>query len=102
MEARKGYGFTRACVSAFCAIALVGCGHDGPLIATQSETDIAISQIKDEWLTKCAGLGPEKDNNIGNLLQEYGELAALLAVCMKRHNDFVDYLAPVVAKQKQK
>ena len=53
-------------------------------------------------LLKCEGLGPERDNTVGNLAQDFADAAAGLATCITRHNELVDYLKPIVAKEKAK
>ena len=71
-------------------------------LPTKTETETAVSQIKDDMLLKCEGLGPERDNTVGNLAQDFADAAAGLATCITRHNELVDYLKPIVAKEKAK
>lgn len=68
----------------------------------KTETEIAIGQIKDEELKECQGIGPDKGNNVGNLLLDYADLAASASDCITRHNSLVRYLAPIVTKEKSK
>ena len=71
-------------------------------LPTRSETETAVSQIKDEMLLKCEGLGPERDNTVGSLAQDFADAAAGLATCITRHNELVDYLKPIEVKEKAK
>ena len=71
-------------------------------IKLRSETELAIQAIKEEWLKPCLGVGQPQENSIAGLLQDYTDAAAGFAICMRRHNSFVDYLTPVVAKEKAK
>ena len=78
-----------------------GCTHTAPKIARKGETRLAVEQIKGEWLKKCEyNLGPPPTNNTGNLLADYTALAVPSALCRERHNSLVEYLAPVVAKER--
>lgn len=70
-------------------------------ITTRTETELAVIEVKDAWLTQCAGLDPTMpENNTGNLLLDYNNLSGVAAECIARHNSLVEYLAPVVAKEK--
>ena len=83
------------------ALFLVGCGHDKPLIRTKSETEIAVAAIKSEWLKTCSPpVEDETGNQIGALLKDYVDTAEALAICIKRHNDFVGYIKPIVEKER--
>jgi hypothetical protein len=92
-----------ACALAVTAL-LAGCPW--PLqpearITTRTETELAVIEVKDEWLRPCAGLSPTMpENNTGNLLLDYNDLSGVSAVCAARHNTLIEYLAPVVAKEK--
>lgn len=68
----------------------------------KSETEIAVAAIKAEWLKPCEGLlTPTPENAVGNLLQDYADMAAALAECRARQNDLVEYLSPVVKKERE-
>lgn len=68
---------------------------------TKSESELALEQVKAEWLVKCRGLeSPMPENDIGKLLADYNDLAGVSATCMERHNSFVDYIGPVILKEK--
>lgn len=70
-------------------------------VRTKSETEIAVSAIRAEWLTDCVfEQTPEQENQVGGLLQDYVDMAEALALCMKRHNDFVGYMRPIVQKER--
>lgn len=70
-------------------------------ITTRTETELAVIEVKDEWLKPCAGLAPAMpENNTGNLLLDYNDLSGVAATCIARHNSFIEYMAPVVAKEK--
>lgn len=75
---------------------------DAPRLPVKTETETAVSAIKDEMLLKCEGFGPERDNSIGNLAQDFADAAAGWATCISRHNGLVDYLKPIVDKEKAK
>lgn len=97
---RVGAVFQSTCYAAIIAL-LAGCGFDSPLIRTKSETELAVSAIKSDWLMLC--VDKEKvvpQNQVGALLQDYVDMAEVLAICMKRHNDFVGYIKPIVEKER--
>lgn len=82
---------------------LVGCGTiaGGGTVRMKSETELAVSEISEQWLTKCEGVtSPAPDNQVGLLLQDYNDLAVALANCMTRNNGLVDYLKPLVKKER--
>lgn len=80
--------------------ALAGCGHTAPHIRMKSETEIAVSAIKLEWLKGCeVPAAAPLANSVGALLQDYVDTAEALAICTRRHNDFVGYIKPLVAKE---
>lgn len=97
---------------AFAAIAalmlLSSCGTkvsiQQPAVKTQTATELAVAAIRDDWLKKCEGLppGPPPENNVGGLLEDYNQVAAVAATCMALQHSLVDYLAPLVAKEKGK
>lgn len=81
-------------------VSLAGCFTTIPQIRTKSETEIAVAAIKSEWLKPCtAPVESEPSNTVGGLLQDYLETAEAFAICMKRHNDFVGYIKPVIVKE---
>lgn len=92
------------CLGGILFFALAGCGHNPPAqLRTKSETELAVSAIKMEWLAPCAGVNtPLTENTIGALLQDYVDVTAKFAICMQRHNDFVQYMAPIVANERSK
>lgn len=105
METRKR--ITKVFQSITCAAiitALVGCPATmQPQVHTKSETELAVSAIKMEWLTDCEFVPAEPlGNQIGGLLQDYVDTAEALAVCMKRHNDFSGYMRPILKKERAK
>lgn len=87
-------------------LALVGCTgpvRKVPALLVSSETEIAVQAIKAEWLKLCDEVvGPPPENEIGNLLLDYNALAGVAAPCRVRHNSLVEYLAPVVAKERER
>jgi len=103
--------FSRA-TRAICALAIVvllpGCMttcsqpvQPPPTVVTKSGTELAVEQIKSEWLVRCAGLETSMPaNDIGSLLNDYNDLAGVSATCLERHNSFVDYMKPIVEKEK--
>lgn len=56
--------------------------------------------IKSEWLQKCTLDKAVPTNNVGALLQDYVDLSEQFAVCSARHNALIQYLAPVVKKER--
>lgn len=98
---------TAACLTAAIAaiIALSGCGSRPKVaqIPVKSETELAVENVKSEWLIKCEGVqGPAPQNNVGNLLEDYNRVVTALALCMARQHETVDYLEPVVKKERAK
>lgn len=68
---------------------------------TKSETEVKVEAIKDEWLDPCAGLPKAKPgNDVGNLLGDYNTLAGVAATCIARQRSFVEYLRPIVQKER--
>lgn len=58
-------------------------------------------EVKDEWLKPCEGLDPAlPKNSTGDLLLDYSNVAAVAATCMARHLTLIEYIGPVVAKEK--
>lgn len=103
METRKR--ITTVFQSAACAaiiVILVGCAATvQPQVQTKSETELAVSAIKLEWLTDCEFTPVDPlGNQIGALLQDYVDTAEALAICMKRHNDFSGYMRPILKKER--
>ena len=81
------------------ALLLAGCGaHQAPV--EPNEYQIALKQVKDEWLKDCEGLGDRPGNATGDLLQDFADAAALGGECRARHNSAVQYLRPLVEKAK--
>ena len=96
---------TRICLAAAVAacFALTGCPGRGhiPTIPTKSETEIAVEQITAEWLAPCERMAlGVPDNSVGNLLHDFNSAAGLLTECVTRQRSLVEYLAPVVVKEK--
>lgn len=88
------------CLSAVIFAMMAGC-ETAPVtgIKTQTEVEIAVAAVKDEWLKECEGLPAlTPGNEVGNLLEEYTDVAGLLATCIARHNDSVRYIKPIVQK----
>lgn len=70
-------------------------------IRAKSETELAVSAVNAEWLVECEGpVDPMLDNNIGNLLQDYANMAEMFAVCQARHRKLIEYLVPIVNKER--
>jgi hypothetical protein len=111
METRKSVsdsGCARVGSYAIIAVLMSGCFHTAPVkptepIRVKSETELAVAAIDREWLKRCEGLkGPMPANEVGALLQEHAaSTLPALAECMKRHNSLVEYLIPVVEKERQ-
>lgn len=103
METRKSFGAVFRCLIVCSIIPLLsGCFETFKTgIKTKSETEIAVALVKDEWLIACKGLaGPMPENEVGALLQDNTDLAAALADCIARQNSFVDYMKPIVKKER--
>jgi hypothetical protein len=85
-------------------MAIAGCATNEPAkIRTKSETEIAVAAIKLEWLKSCEHQAVSTpDNQVGVLLQDYVDTAEAFAICMKRHNDFVGFIRPIVEKERAK
>lgn len=85
-------------------VLLTGCATAvQPKVQTKSETELAVSAIKMEWLTDCEFVPADPlGNQIGGLLQDYVDTAEALAICMKRHNDFSGYMRPILKKERAK
>ena len=97
-----GRAFSRLFTLALIATTLAGCAtlKPGESIRFKSETELGVSAIRLEWLKRCEGLeGPMPTNEVGNLLQDYADMAAALRSCANRHNSFVDYIGPIVKKE---
>ena len=90
-----------ATAAALIILSLVGCGGKLPFIRTKSETELAVSEIKAEWLAPCAGLSVSNpDNSMEGLLSDYLALAEAMTICSTRHTSFVNYIKPVVDKER--
>lgn len=85
-----------------CLVAITGCAAKpvAPTVKLKTPLETAIEQIKDEWLLPCTTIPVSSTNTVGNLLDEAASSLLLAAECPARHNTLVDYLAPVVRKQK--
>jgi hypothetical protein len=89
----------------FIVFALSGCAlfRTNPGVAVKTELEIAVDQIKPEWLKRCPPLPPPPNtNSVGSLLEDAAMVVPLAAECAARHNSFVDYFAPVVNKHRSK
>lgn len=89
----------------FITLMLTGCGwppkKPEPPVQTKSQTELAVQEIKGEWLKTCDGLAEvPPGNSTGNLLLDYTDAVALLGICLARHNSLIEYLAPVVARER--
>lgn len=105
MEKGTSPGYLFRCVfsALIISFALTGCQSTKILnsVKVKTETELAVSSIKLEWLKKCDGLeGPMPENSIGALLQDNALLSAAFAVCIARHNSFVEYMRPIVEKER--
>ena len=105
MEKSTRNGCARLVSCSIIALLLGGCFHKpvkpSEPVRAKSETELAVAAIDREWLKKCEGLsGQMPDNQVGALLQDYVDVATPLAECMKRHNSLVDYLDPVIKKER--
>ena len=99
---RAGGYFSRLVICSIIAALLAGCTtvKTQDSVKIKSETEIAVSELKLEWLTECEGLGGVAENEVGALLQDFVDLSALFAVCQARHKDLVQYLVPIVKKER--
>ncbi len=98
-------GFSRSLFAAIMVLATTGCAcfSKGPSVKVKSETELAVEATKDEWMKACEGLStPMPENSVGNMQQDLIDVSALLAECIKRHNSYVEYMAPVVKKERTK
>lgn len=71
-------------------------------VETRTQTEIDIAAIKDEWLAKCPGLSKESrpENKAGALALDYNAVVAIAAPCRTNHNGLVEYLKPIVEREK--
>jgi len=94
--------FASVGIAAIIAV-LVGCAHNEvrPEIKFKSETEVAVANIKMDWLKRCEGLPAAMPaNEVGSLLQDYADMAKALAECIQRHTTLADYLEIVVQKER--
>lgn len=89
---------------AFAVALLVGCtsAPKGAMVKTKTEAEVALAEVREEWLKKCEPVIVERGNSIGDLLKDYADASAALAECMARHNDFVEYIGPLVRKERKR
>lgn len=104
---RTGDRAVRLVCGLLASLTLSGCAWLCPApeskVKTKSETELAVEAIRAEWLKPCEGMAAgAPDNNVGALLQDGTDAMSFLAICMKRHNAFVDYMAPIIAKERLK
>ncbi len=93
----------RAGIILAASLALSGCfATTDSSYHPKSETEVAIGQINNEMLKRCEGVGAAPQNTVGSIVQDGVDIAAVAATCITRHNNLVDYLAPIVAKEKAK
>jgi hypothetical protein len=72
-------------------------------VKTKTELETAIENVKDEWLKPCEPLQPLPENpTVGALLDDAAGALLDAAMCAARHNSLVDYITPIVRKQKLK
>ncbi len=92
-----------AIVLALVVVFFTGCAtlQTSDAVRTKSETELAVAAVKKEWLIPCEGLAAVvPTNDIGTLLQDYADMATAFATCQKLHKSFVDYMAPIVQKER--
>jgi hypothetical protein len=105
METRTFNGKRFTCFCAFAIILMLAACRTTPKvedpIRTKSATELGVAEIKLEWLIPCKGLEtPQPENEIGALLQDYADLAKVAAECALRHNSLLEYLGPIVKKER--
>lgn len=94
-------------VAVTAAVMLAGCPGTTPTIPdgvkAQSEELIALAATNPEHVARCPALeGGQPENTTGNLLADYGMVAALAEECSARHNRLVEYIGPLVEQAKRK
>lgn len=83
------------------ALLAVGCSTTVPTVKTKSETEIAVSEIPADWLLGCDKISDSApDNEVGELLLDYTELAKAYATSCTRYKNLSDYLKEVVKKER--
>lgn len=101
----------RLAAVAICAILtslLTGCPGtiprepEAPPLKLRSQTEIDVGAVKDEWLKKCDGLSVDSrpQNKAGALALDYTALVGVAAPCRVRHNALVEYLKPIVERER--
>lgn len=64
-----------------------------------TETEIAVLELKQEWLKECDGVTPTAPaNNAGNLLEDYTDVSEALARCMTQQRGLAEYARKVHQK----
>lgn len=92
------------CLSALIAAIMAGCANC-PVAGFQSltEVEIAVLELRQEWLKECEGVAPvAPDNSTGSLLEDYVEVSEKLAQCMTMQRGLSGYMAQVYEKARQK
>lgn len=103
MEKGKTVGRVFHCIIASAIMLTSGCATvvDVPPLRMKSSTELAVETLRSEWLNECVGVqGGMPDNSTGALLADYVALATAFAVCKEWHNGLVQYLRPIVQKER--
>lgn len=84
------------------ALLLAGCAGDpaAPVPGEVPEIVIALKEINDVWLQDCPEIGDRPGGAVGDLLQDFSEVAQAGAICQTRHRNLRDYVRPLVEKAK--
>jgi len=96
-----------ACRLFVCTVVSVvtGCATVPPVARFKSETELAVAATKTEWLKRCeipgSLAGGMPDNNVGSLLQDYADMTSAFAECRLRYNSLIDYIEPIVKKERE-
>lgn len=90
-------GYRAQLVPLILSLCLTGCFKDAEVMP-DSELQIAIKSIPDEYLKHCEGLGERPGDMTGDLLQDFNTAATLGGICQARHDSLVGYLAPLLQK----
>ncbi len=81
-------------------ILLTGCTKDNSF-GEPDEYAIALRQIKDEQLVDCAGLPETPGTAVGDLLQDFNDMAKVAACNQLHYRTLRDYIRPLVDKARK-
>lgn len=65
-----------------------------------NECYTALAQINEYWLQPTPTLKDRPGNEVGDLLQDFADAAAIGGECRARHNSLIEYVSPLVEKAK--